>query len=147
MAAKKWLAALFGAAAVYWVYSKYRFSKGITYAISKIGVGGSFLDPKINIDVKVNNPTNVNTEFANLRSELFLASGQKIADVYYNQKINIKANSSVNLPLIAITTLESAIISINELIRTRKAEFRLTGTAQIDGYTLPFDIKYTFDGF
>jgi hypothetical protein len=147
MAAKKWLAALFGAAAVYWVYSKYRFSKAVTYSISKIGVGGSFLDPKINVDVKVNNPTNVNTEFANLRSELFLASGQKIANVFYNQKMVIKANSSVILPLTAITTLESAIVSINELIRTRKAEFRLTGTAQIDGNTLPFDINYTFDGF
>lgn len=147
MAAKKWLAALFGAAAVYWVYSKYRFSKAVTYEISKIGVGGSILDPQINIDVLVNNPTNVNTEFGNLRSELFLSSGQKIANVYYNQKIVIKANSSVNLPLIAVTTLESAIISINELIRTRKAEFRLTGTAQIDGNTLPFDIKYTFNGF
>ena len=147
MAAKKWLAALFGAAAVYWVYSKYRFSKAVTYEISRIGVGGSFLDPQINIDVLVNNPTNVNTEFANLRSELFLSSGQKIANVYYNQKMVIKANSSVNLPLIAVTTLESAIVSINELIRNRKAEFRLTGTAQVDGNTLPFDIKYTFDGF
>jgi len=147
MAAKKWLAALFGAAAVYWVYSKYRFSKAVTYEISRIGVGGSFLDPQINIDVLVNNPTNVNTEFANLRSELFLSSGQKIANVYYNQKMVIKANSSVNLPLIAVTTLESAIVSINELIRTRKAEFRLTGTAQVDGNTLPFDIKYTFNGF
>lgn len=147
MAAKKWLAALFGAAAVYWIYSKYRFSKAVTYSISRIGVGGSFLDPQINIDVLVNNPTNVNTEFANLRSELFLSSGQKIANVYFNQKMVIKANSSVNLPLVAVTTLESAIVSINELIRTKKAEFRLTGTAQIDGNTLPFDIKYTFDGF
>lgn len=147
MAAKKWLAALFGAAAVYWIYSKYRFSKAVTYSISRIGVGGSFLDPQINIDVLVNNPTNVNTEFANLRSELFLSSGQKIANVYFNQKMVIKANSSVNLPLIAVTTLESAIVSINELIMTKKAEFRLTGTAQIDGNTLPFDIKYTFDGF
>lgn len=147
MAAKKWLAALFGAAAVYWVYSKYRFSKSVTYEISKIGVGGSFLDPQINIDVLVNNPTNVNTEFANLRSELFLASGQKIANVFYNQRMVIKANSSVILPLKAVTTLESAIVSINELIRTRKAEFRLSGTAQIDGNNLPFDIKYTFDGF
>ena len=147
MAAKKWLAALFGAAAVYWIYSKYRFSKAVTYSISRIGVGGSFLDPQINIDVLVNNPTNVNTEFANLKSELFLSSGQKIANVYFNQKMVIKANSSVNLPLVAVTRLESAIVSINELIRTKKAEFRLTGTAQIDGNTLPFDIKYTFDGF
>jgi LEA14-like dessication related protein len=147
MAAKKWLTALFGAVAVYWVYSKYRFSKGFSFVISRIGVGGSILDPKINVDVLVSNPTNVTTEFSNLRSELFLASGQKIADVYYNQKTIIKANSKVNVPLTAVTTLENAIVSINELIKSKKADFRLTGTAQVDGMTLPFDIKYTFNGF
>ena len=147
MAAKKWLAALFGAAAVYWVYSKYRFSKGITYAISKIGVGGSFLDPQINIEVTIYNPTAFQTELSNVMAQLYLASGLKIADVYYNKKTIIKANSQVNLPFVAVTTLEGAITSIREIISSRKADFRLAGTAQVDGVLLPFDIKYSFNGF
>ena len=147
MAAKKWLAALVGAAAVYWVYSKYRFSQGVSFVISRVGLGGSFLDPQINIEVTLYNPTAFQTELSNVMAQLYLASGLKIADVYYNKKTIIKANSQVNLPFVAVTTLEGAITSIREIISSRKADFRLAGTAQVDGVLLPFDIKYSFNGF
>ena len=147
MAAKKWIAALVGAAAVYWVYSKYRFSQGVSFVISRVGLGGSFLDPQINIEVTIYNPTAFQTELSNVIAQLYLASGLKIADVYYNKKTIIKANSQVNLPFVAVTTLEGAITSIREIISSRKADFRLAGTAQVDGVLLPFDIKYSFNGF
>jgi LEA14-like dessication related protein len=147
MAAKKGLAALVGAAAVYWVYSKYRFSQGVSFVISRVGLGGSILDPQINIEVTIYNPTAFQTELSNVMAQLYLASGLKIADVYYNKKTIIKANSQVNLPFVAVTTLEGAITSIREIISSRKADFRLAGTAQVDGVLLPFDIKYSFNGF
>lgn len=147
MAAKKWLAALVGAAAVYWVYSKYRFSQSVSFVISRVGLGGSILDPQINIEVTIYNPTAFQTELSNVMAQLYLASGLKIADVYYNKKTIIKANSQVNLPFVAVTTLEGAITSIREIISSRKADFRLAGTAQVDGVLLPFDIKYSFNGF
>jgi LEA14-like dessication related protein len=147
MAAKKWLAALVGAAAVYWVYSKYRFSQGVSFVISRVGLGGSILDPQINIEVTIYNPTAFQTELSNVMAQLYLASGLKIADVYYNKKTIIKANSQVNLPFVAVTTLEGAITSIREIISSKKADFRLAGTAQVDGVLLPFDIKYSFNGF
>jgi len=147
MAAKKWLAALLGAAAVYWVYSKYRFSQGVSFVISRLGLGGSFLDPEINIEVTVYNPTAFKTELSNLRAQLYLESGLKIADVFFNNRTVILANSQAVLPLKAVTTLESAIVAIRDLIKQKKANFRLAGTAQIDGILLPFDIKYSFNGF
>ena len=147
MAAKKWLAALVGAAAVYWVYSKYRFSQSVSFVISRVGLGGSILDPQINIEVTIYNPTAFQTELSNVMAQLYLESGLKIADVYYNKKTIIKANSQVNLPFVAVTTLEGAITSIREIISSRKADFRLAGTAQVDGVLLPFDIKYSFNGF
>jgi LEA14-like dessication related protein len=145
MAAKKWLAALLGAAAVYWIYSKYRFSNEVTFFVSRIGLGGSFLDPQIKIDVTVNNPTRISTTISNINAELFLDNGQKIADVYYNQKTNIRANSQVVLPLVAVTTLEGAILAVKEVIKTKSANFQLTGTAAVDGVLLPYDIKYKFN--
>lgn len=145
MAAKKWLAALLGAAAVYWIYSKYRFSNEVTFFVYSIGLGGSFLDPQIKIDVTVNNPTGISTTISNINAELFLDNGQKIADVYYNQKTNIRANSQVVLPLVAVTTLEGAILAVKEVIRTKSANFQLTGTAAVDGVLLPYDIKYKFN--
>jgi LEA14-like dessication related protein len=145
MAAKKWLAALLGAAAVYWIYSKYRFSNEVTFFVSRIGLGGSFLDPQIKIDVTINNPTGITTTISNINAELFLESGQKIADVYYNQKTNIRPNSQVVLPLLAVTTLEGAITAVREVINTKSANFQLTGTAAVDGVLLPYDIKYKFN--
>jgi hypothetical protein len=147
MAAKKWLAALIGTAAVYWIYSKYRFSQGVSFIISRIGLGGSILDPQINLDVTINNPTAFTTQLSNLKAELFLASGTKVADVFYNNRTVILANSQAVLPLKAVTTLEGAIVAIREVIQQKKADFRLTGTAQVDGILLPFDIKYSFNGF
>ena len=145
MAAKKWLAALLGAAAVYWIYNKYRFSNEVSFFVSRIGIGGSFLDPQIKIDVTVNNPTGISTTISNINAELFLDNGQKIADVYYNQKTNIRANSQVVLPLVAVTTLEGAILAVKEVIKTKSANFQLTGTAAVDGVLLPYDIKYKFN--
>jgi hypothetical protein len=147
MAAKKWLATLVGAAAVYWIYSKYHFSQGVSFIISRIGLGGSILDPQINLDVTINNPTAFTTQLSNLKAELFLASGTKVADVFYNNRTVILANSQAVLPLKAVTTLEGAIVAIREVIQQKKADFRLTGTAQVDGILLPFDIKYSFNGF
>ena len=146
MAAKKWLAALVGAAAVYWVYSKYRFSQGVSFVISRVGLGGSFLDPQINIEVTIYNPTAFRTELSNLRAQLYLASGLKVADVYYNGRTVVAANSEAVLPLMSVGTLEGALSSIRELIRLKQAKFRLAGTVQVDGVRLPFDIKYSFDG-
>lgn len=147
MAAKKWLAALVGAAAVYWIYTKYRFSQSVSFMITRVGLGGTFLDPQVNIDVTIYNPTSFQTELSNLKAQLYLASGLKVADVYYNNRTLILANSQVVLPLVAVTTLEGAITSIRELISSKKADFRLAGTAQVDGVLLPFDIKYSFNGF
>lgn len=146
MTAKKWVGVLLGAAAIWWIYGKYRFSQGVSFLISKIGIGGSFTSPQINLDVTINNPTDISTTISNINAELFLASGQKIADIYYNQKTDIKAKSQVVLPLQAVTSLSGAVNAISEVIRTRSANFKLIGTAVVDGIYLPFDIKYNFYG-
>lgn len=146
MVAKKWAGILLGAAAIWWVYRKYQFSQGVSFLITKIGIGGSFLMPEINLDVTIYNPTSISTTISNINAELFLASGQKVAEVYYNQKTDIKANSQVVLPLQAVTTLSGAVNAISEVIRSKSANFKLTGTAVVDGVYLPFDINYSFYG-
>jgi len=147
MTAKKWLTALVGVAAAYWIYGKLRFSQSVTYVISRIGLGGSVLDPRISIDFRIYNPTSFRVEISNIRAQLYLESGYKVADIYYNGKTVVLANSEAILPLISVGTLEGAISSIREIIRLKKANFRLAGTVQVDGIRLPFDIKYSFNGF
>jgi LEA14-like dessication related protein len=147
MTAKKLLTAFVGVAAAYWIYSRIRFSQSVTYVITRIGLGGSVLDPRINIDFTIYNPTSFRVEIGNIRSQLYLESGLKVADIYYNGKTVVPANSEAVLPLMSVGTLEGALSTIREIIRLKQANFRLAGTAQVDGVNLPFDIKYSFNGF
>ena len=147
MTAKKLLTAFVGVAAAYWIYSKFRFSQSVTYVISRISLGGTVLDPRINIDFRIYNPTAFQIDISNIRAQLYLESGLKIADIYFNGRTVVNANSEAVIPLISVGTLEGALSALREVIRLKKANFRLAGTAQVDGINLPFDVKYSFDGF
>jgi LEA14-like dessication related protein len=146
MTATKWIGLILGASAVYWIYNKSKFADSLTYLPTSLKVGGSILNPEIILGVKIYNPSNVSTSFSNLNSELFLENGQKVADVYYNQKLDIPAKSSVNILLTANTTFSNLATSVAELIKSKKANFKIKGIASIDSITLPFTIDYKFFG-
>ncbi len=146
MTATKWIGVILGAGAVYWIYNKFKFADSLSYVPTGLKVGGSILNPEIILGVKIYNPSNVSTTFSNLNSELFLENGQKVADVYYNQKLDIPAKSSVNILLTANTTFSNLATSVAELIKSKKANFKIKGIASIDSVPLPFTIDYKFFG-
>lgn len=129
----------------YWIYSKYQFGQNLTFLINKIGIGGSFFDPAINIDILVNNASNINTTISNINGELFLQSGLKIADVYFDQKIVIKAKNKTILPLKAVTKIEDAIKILQSSIKNKNFDFKFNGIATVDSIMVPFEIKYNFN--
>ena len=143
-AATKYIALILGAGAVYWIFNKYRFQQSLTYMPTKIKIGGSVLKPEITLGVKLNNPTNVSTTFGNLDAELFLENGQKVADVTFNQSINIPGNSEKELNIIANTSLFNLLNTASVLFTLKQMNFVLKGSANIDRVPLPFIINYKF---
>jgi hypothetical protein len=144
MAAKKLIGLLLGGGALYWIYNKFRFQQSLTYIPTKIKIGGSVLNPEITLGVKLNNPTNVSTSFGNLDAELFLESGQKVADVTFNQTINIPGNSEKELNIVANTSLFNLLNTASILFTLKQMNFVLKGSANIDKIPLPFIINYKF---
>lgn len=144
MAAKKWIGLLLGAGAIYWIFNKFRFQQSLTYIPTRIKLGGNVLNPEITLGVKLFNPTNVNTTFGNLNAELFLESGQKVADVIFNQEINIPATSEKELNIIANTSLLNLVNTASILFTSKQLNFVLRGSASIDKIPLPFIINYKF---
>ena len=142
MTATKWIGLVLGAGVVYWIYNKSRFANTLTYIPTSIKVGGSVLSPEFSLGVKILNPSNVTTTFSNLNSELFLKSGQKVANVYYREKINIPANSEANIVLTANANLFDLANSVYELIISKTAKFVIRGFANVDNVPLPFIINY-----
>jgi hypothetical protein len=146
MTATKWIGLLLGAGVVYWIYNKSIFANSLSYYPTRLKVGGSILKPQIDLGVEIVNKSNINTTFSNLNSELFLENGQKVADVYFNEKIVIPANSSVKIVLIANTTFSNLANSVAELISSKNANFKIKGFASVDNIKLPFTIDYKFFG-
>lgn len=144
MAAKKWIGLLLGAGAVYWIYNKFRFQQSLQYVPTKIKIEGTILQPIITIGVKIFNPTNVSTSFGNLNSELFLENGQKVADVTFNQTIDIPGNTERELNIIANTSLLNLLNTASVLFTLKQMNFVLKGFAQVDKVPLPFIINYKF---
>jgi LEA14-like dessication related protein len=144
MVAKKWIGLLLGAAAVYWIYNKFKFSQSLSFIPTKINVGGNILNPEISLGVKLFNPSNVSTSFSNLDAELFLENGQKVADVYYNQKINIPAKSETELNILANTSFSNLLTSLKDIFTSKQLNFVVKGVASIDNIPLPFTINYKF---
>jgi len=144
MAAKKWIGLLLGAGAVYWIYRKFQFSQALSYIPTKIKVAGNILNPEITMGVKIFNPSNVSTKFSNLDAELLLENGQKVADVTFNQSINIPAKSETELNLIANTSFVNLVTSLTDIFTSKQLNFVVKGSADIDSIKLPFIIKYKF---
>tara|TARA_R110002126_G_scaffold176560_2_gene325171 strand:- start:3599 stop:4027 length:429 start_codon:yes stop_codon:yes gene_type:complete len=142
MTATKILGIVLGAGAVYWIINKTRFSNSLVYLPTSFKVGGSILNPEFTMGVKIVNPSNVTTTFSNLNSELFLQNGQKVANVFYREKINIPANSDVSIVLSANSNLFDLANSIYQLIISKSAKFVVRGIASVDNIPLPFIINY-----
>ena len=146
MTATKWIGVLLGAGVVYWIYNKSIFANSLSYYPTRLKIGGSILYPQIDLGVEIINKSNISTTFSNLNSELFLENGQKVADVYFNDKIVIPANSSVQIVLTANTSLNDLTNSVSELFSSKKANFKIKGFASVDNIKLPFTIDYKFFG-
>jgi hypothetical protein len=144
MSATKWIGLLLGAGAVYWIYNKFKFQQSLNYIPTRIKLGGNVLNPEITLGVKLINPTNVSTTFGNLDAELFLESGQKVANVTFNQLINIPGNSEKELNIVANTSLLNLVNTASILYTSKQLNFVLKGSANIDRVPLPFIINYKF---
>jgi hypothetical protein len=142
MGAKKIIFLFFGGAAAWWIWQKYNFYQKVQFSISTISVDGSFFSPKIILTLILTNPTNVNTTISNINAQLYLNGNNKIADIYYNDKLEILANSKTLLPLTINPTLSSIITTINEVLINKNGYFDLKGNATVDGLNIPFDINY-----
>ena len=143
MAKSTYLGVIFGGAVAYWAYQKFIFTNAVSFKITNVSLDGSFFNPRINLDLMITNPTKVNTTISNIQAAAYSNNTTKISDVFYNQQIEISANSQVVVPLVLYPNVSGVISSIKELIATKKGSFQLKGTATIDGFNFPFSINYS----
>ena len=133
---------VFGAAAAWWIWQKINFSQKVKFYVSKIDVAGSFYNPLVILSIAVTNPTQTITTVSNIQAELFLNGSLKVADVFFNDKTTIAANSQTIIPLNIYPNIANVISTLQNVIAIRNGNFVLKGSALVDGFNIPFNLNY-----
>ena len=128
------------AAVAYFVYAKKQFGEKTKLIFDKIKIVGSGISKKIELNFKVQNPTNQSGTISALQGEVYFA-GKQVADFsnFSEQKIAPKSQSILkviaapNIGLIALLTTKGWL--------KKGAVYEIRGTANFDGIIAPFNYK------
>lgn len=134
---------LFGAAAAWWVYQKYMFTQKAKFDIADVAISGSFYNPFVILTILITNPSNISTEISNINAELFLNDSLKVGNIFYSENVTIGANSQTPVSLNIYPNIDNVIKGLQEVISTKNGVFNLKGHANVDGITIPFNLKFS----
>jgi LEA14-like dessication related protein len=133
---------LFGVATAYWLYQKFVFTQKVSFEIQNVDITGSFYNPLIIVTVLVTNPSTISTEISDINAELFLNESIKVANIQHWEPVSIAGVSKTPISLNIYPTLSNIITSLQTVLSTNTGNFKLVGTAKVDGINFPFNLKY-----
>lgn len=132
---------LIGLGILGWIgYKKYILSKKVNVNLKNFSFnGGNFLNPIINVQLEVENPTDTTTDLQKVTGQILLQN--KIVGTVYqdiNQKILANQKTVINFD-VSLNLENAAIILIQNKFRNQTLD--LQGNLTIDFFNIPF--KYS----
>ncbi len=130
-----------GLAILGWIgYKKYILAKKINTTLKNIGFnGGTFLQPIINVQLEVENPTDTTADLQKISAEILLQN--KIVGTIYqdiNQKILAKQKTIINFN-VNLNLQDAAIVLIQNKFKNQIIE--LKGNLIVDFIYLPINYQ------
>jgi hypothetical protein len=141
---KKAIFVISAAVIFYWLYQKFTFSQNLKIDIAKVSFGGSLTNPLIILKLVAINPSRVETTISNINGVLKLNDTIKIADITYQDKVLIKSYNKTDIDFNIYPNISGVIDTISQVLLSKKGNFTLTGSADIDGFTIPLNLNYNF---
>ena len=126
-----------GAAALYFL-SRYSFGQKATFMLRAVRPGGTLLNPLINVEMAVQNPTNQTVSIKSITGSLSV-NGEYVANVSAFGEQIISPNTESILKLTARPSASGIFSSIRELLTTPMGQLTttFTGSANVDGFVVP----------
>ena len=132
-----------GVAAIY-ILSRLSVSKRINFLVQSIRPSGTLLQPRINIQLAIQNPTSQAVTLKSLSASLYIAD-KFVSNVsaFGDQRIEPNSENIVN-----ITARPSALGVVSTIWnwlnqKPGNIQANLQGTANFDGFTFPINETYT----
>lgn len=136
-----WIAA--GAATLF-LLTRVSLSKRLNFVFQGLRTGGTVLQPQIEISVLAQNPTNNRATLRSLSGQLFL-NDKFIANISSFQPQTIEPNSETAIRINARPSVVGIFSTIKNVLtnKTGTNVVSITGAANVDNVSLPFEISQT----
>ena len=130
-----------GLAILGWIgYKKYILAKKINTTLKNIGFnGGTFLQPIINVQLEVENPTDTTADLQKISAEILLQN-QVVGTIYQDIKTTIQAKQKTVISFdVNLNLANAAIISIQNKFKNQTIE--LKGNLIVDFVYFPINYQ------
>lgn len=134
-----------GGAAAIFLLSRFRFGQKANFQLRAVRPGGSVLQPTINIELAVQNPTNSTIKIKSITGSISV-NGKYLANVSAFGDQTVAPNSESTLRLVARPSALGIFESVRELLTAPAGQVSATfqGSANVDGIVVPITETRTF---
>lgn len=133
-----------GAYFAYWLYQRYVLGSNAEISISNFKINGNILNPQFEIEFKIANKSGVSINLDSLAGNISDEKDNLIATFNTEGKKKIEKFDYSYVPVIVSTKLSTILDSLTSFYTNKKATFKISGDAVIDGLKIPFSINYIF---
>lgn len=130
-----------GGAALFYILKKSTLLNRVEFYLNKAKVGGTLFRPSIDLEILIQNPTNVSAELKSIVGEVFVNDNYVARFSKFGSQV-IEPNSSSIFQINAVPSLTGAFSAVKELLTQPKGSgvrVKTTGTANVDKIVIPFD--------
>jgi LEA14-like dessication related protein len=129
---------LVGGVAALFLLSRFRFGQKAIFQLRTLRPGGSLLQPTINVEMAVQNPTNSTIKIKSITGSLSL-NNKYLANVSAFGDQTVAPNSESTLRLVARPSALGVFESVRELLTAPAGQVKaiFEGSANVDGIVVP----------
>jgi LEA14-like dessication related protein len=129
---------LIGGAAALFLLSRFRFGQKAIFQLRSLRPGGSLLQPTINVELAVQNPTNTTIKIKSITGSISV-NDRFLANVSAFGDQTVAPNSESTLRLVARPSALGVFESVRELLTAAAGQVSATfrGSANVDGIVVP----------
>ena len=129
---------LIGGATALFLLSRFRFGQKAIFQLRSLRPGGSILQPTINVQLAVQNPTNTTIKIKSITGAISV-NDKYLANVSAFGDQTVAPNSESTLRLVARPSALGVFESVRQLLTAPAGEVaaKFEGSANVDGIVIP----------
>ncbi len=129
---------LIGGATALFLLSRFRFGQKAIFQLRSLRPGGSILQPTINVELAVQNPTNTTIKIKSITGAISV-NDKYLANVSAFGDQTVAPNSESTLRLVARPSALGVFESVRQLLTAPAGEVaaKFEGSANVDGIVIP----------